>query len=215
MFSAEGVVVEAAALFVAKAEVCGAPFVALVGYSEKHINKVGKFGDGMKPDNGLPGGGRTDTIKNVCYGFGRSGCRYELVTNQKGMETSGFGGIEGVTVEMRFCRRQVGEAVGNTGKKTELPDGLENVVVGVGYQGNDPIELCVLIGRQVEVEVVGVPLTADVSDLGGGTLDLAIDEFKKKIELGGCETQLDEFGGDGFGGTGLEVVEKLGEGYGT
>lgn len=49
MFSAEGIVVEAAALFVAKAEVCGAPFVALVGYSEKHINKVGKFGDGMEP----------------------------------------------------------------------------------------------------------------------------------------------------------------------
>ena len=116
---------------------------------------------------------------------------------------------------MRFCRRQVGEAVGNTGKKTELPDGLENVVVGVSYQGDDPIELCVLIGWQVEVEVVGCPLATDVSDLGGGTFDLTVDEFKKKIELGGCETQFDEFGGDGFGGTGLEVVEKLGEGYGT
>jgi hypothetical protein len=215
LFSAEGIVVEAAALFVAKAEVCGAPFVALVGYSEKHINKVGKFGDGMEPDNGLPGGGGTDAVKNVCYGFGRSGCRYELVTDQEGVEASGFGGIEGVTVEMGFCRRQVGKAVGNTRKETELADGLKDVGVGIGYESDDPVELGVLVGRQVEVEVVGCPLAANVSDLGGGTLDLAIDEFKKKIELGGCETQLDEFGGDGFGGTGLEVVEKLGEGKGT
>lgn len=215
MFSAEGIVVEAAALFVAKAEVCGAPFVALVGYSEKHIDKVGKFCNGMKPDDGLPGGGGTDAVKYVGNGFGRSGWRNELVTNQEGVEASGFGGIEGVTVEMRFCRRQVGKAVGNTGEETELADGLEDVGVGVGYEGDDPVELGVLIGRQVEVEVVGCPLAADVSDLGGGAFDLTVDEFKKELELGGCEAQFDEFGGNGFGGTGLQVMEELGEGKGT
>lgn len=215
MFSAEGIVVEAAALFVAKAEVCGAPFVALVGYSEKHIDKVGKFCNGMKPDDGLPGGGGTDAVKYVCYGFGRSGCRNELVTNQEGVEASRFGGIEGITVEMRFCRRQVGKAVGNTGKETELADGLEDVVVGVGYEGDDPVELGVLVGRQVEVEVVGCPLAADVSDLGGSAFDLTVDEFKKELELGGCEAEFDEFGGNGFGGTSLQVMEELGEGNGT
>lgn len=217
MFSAEGIVVEAAALFVAKTEVCGAPFVALVGYSEKHINEVGKFGDGMKPDNGLPGGRGTDAVKYVCYGFGRSGCRNELVTDEEGVEASRFGGIKGVTVEMRFCRRQVGKAVGNTGKETELADGLKDVGVGIGYESDDPVELGVLVGRQVEVEVevVGCPLAADVSDLGGGTFDLTVDEFKKELKLGGCEAQLDEFGGNGFGGTGLQVMEELGEGYGT
>ena len=215
MFSAQGIVVESAALFVAKAEVCGAPFVTLVGYSEKHIDKVGKFGHGMEPDNGLPGGGRTDAVKYVCYGFGRSGCRNELVTDEEAMKASRFGGIEGVTIEMRFCRRQVGKAVGNTGEETETADGLEDVGVGVGYQGDDAVELGVLVGRQVEVEVVGVPLAADVSDLGGGAFDLTVDEFKEELELGGCEAQFDEFGGNGFGGTGLQVMEELGEGQGT
>ena len=41
MFSPEGVVVEGAVFFVAEAEVCGAPFVALVGYSEEHVDEVG------------------------------------------------------------------------------------------------------------------------------------------------------------------------------
>lgn len=116
---------------------------------------------------------------------------------------------------MRFCRRQVGEAVGNTGEETETADGLEDVGIGVGYEGDDPVELGVLVGRQVEVEVVGVPLAADVSDLGGGTFDLTIDELKKELELGGCEAEFDEFGGNGFGGTGLQVMEELGEGNGT
>ena len=90
MFSTEGVVVETTVLFVAKTEVCSAPFVALVGYSEKHIDEVGKFGNGMKPDNGLPGGGGADPVKNVGNGFGSSGCWYELVTDQEGMMASGF-----------------------------------------------------------------------------------------------------------------------------
>lgn len=63
MFSAKGVVVEGTAFFVAEAEVCGAPFVALVGYSEEHINEVGEFGDGMEPDDGLPGGGGADAVE--------------------------------------------------------------------------------------------------------------------------------------------------------
>ncbi|MCR9011048.1 hypothetical protein [Gabonibacter chumensis] len=137
------------------------------------------------------------------------------MTDQEGMEASGFGGIKGVTVEMRFCRRQVGKAVGDTGEETELADGLKDVVVGICYQGDDPVELGVLIGWQVEVEVVGCPLAADVSDLGGGAFDLTINEFKKELELGGCEAEFDEFGGNGFGGTGLQVMEELGEGYGT
>lgn len=155
---------------VAKAEVCGAPFVALVGYSEKHIDKVGKFGDGMEPDDGLPGGGGTDAVKNVCYGFGQSGWWNELVTDEEAVKASRFGGIKGVTVEMRFCR------------------------------------------RQVEVEVVGVPLATDVSDLGGGAFDLTVDEFKKELELGGYEAQFDEFGGNGIGRASLQVTEELSEG---
>lgn len=137
------------------------------------------------------------------------------MTDEEGVEASRFGGIEGITVEMGFCRRQVGKAVGNTGEETETADGLKDVVVGICYQGDDPVELGVLIGRQVEVEVVGCPLAADVSDLGGGTFDLTVDEFKKELELGGCEAQFDEFGGNGFGGTGLQVMEELGEGKGT
>lgn len=137
------------------------------------------------------------------------------MTDEEGVEASRFGGIEGVTVKVRFCRRQVGEAVGNTGKEAETADGLKDVVVGICYQGDDPVEQGILIGRQVKVEVVSVPLAADVSDLGGGAFDLTVDEFKKELELGGCEAEFDEFGGNGFGGTGLQVMEELGEGYGT
>lgn len=90
MFSTEGIVVETTVLFVAKTEVCSAPFVTLVGYSEKHIDEVGKFGNGMKPNNGLPGSGRTDAVKNIGNNFGKGGCRYELVVDQEGMEASGF-----------------------------------------------------------------------------------------------------------------------------
>lgn len=86
MFSAEGVVVKAAAFFVAKTEVCGAPFVALIGYSEKHIDEVGKFGDGAEPEDRLPGGGGADAVKDVGYGFGGGGGVYELVMDEKCME---------------------------------------------------------------------------------------------------------------------------------
>ncbi len=215
MFSAEGVVVEGMAVAVVKAEVCGAPFVALVGYSEEHVDEVGKFGNGVKPDDGLPGGGGADAVEYVGNGFGRGGRRYEPVADQEEVEMSGFGRIECVTVEMGFIRGQVGQVVGNTGEEAEPGDGLQDVVVGVGYEGDDLVELDVLFRGKMSAVVVGSPLAADVPDLCGGAFGLAVDEFKKKIELGGCETQLDEFGGDGFGGTGLEVVEKLGEGYGT
>lgn len=187
MFATEGVVVEGTVFFVAKAGVCGAPFVTLVGYSEEHVDEVGKFGDGMEPDDGLPGGGGADGVKDVGNGFGRGGCRYELVVDQEGVEALGFGGVEGITVEMRFGWGQIGLAVGDTGKETELSDCLADTVVGVCHDGDDPAELGVLIRRKVEEEVVGVPLVADVPDLGGGTLDLIVYEFEKEKELGGCE----------------------------
>lgn len=87
MFSAEGVVVKAVTFPVAKAEVCGAPFVALIGYSEKHVDEVGKFGNGVEPDDRLPGGGGADTVEDVGYGFGCGGGVYELVVDEKRMET--------------------------------------------------------------------------------------------------------------------------------
>lgn len=89
------------------------------------------------------------------------------------------------------------------------------MVVGVGYEGDDSVELSVLLRRQAEVEVFVVPLALDVSDLGGGTFGLAVNEFEEELELGGGEAEFDEFGGDGFSGTGLEVVEELGKRYGT
>jgi len=203
------------AVAVVKAEVCGAPFVALVGYSEEHVNEVGKFCNGVKPDDGLPGGGGADAVEYVGNGFRRGGRRYEAVVDQEAVEMFGFGGIEGVTVEVGFVGGQVGQVVGDSGEKPETGGGLQDVVVGVGYEGDDVVELDVLLRRKMSAVVVGSPLAAYVADLCGSAFGLAVDEFEKELELGGCEAQFDEFGGNGFGGAGLKVAEELGEGDGA
>lgn len=79
---------------------------------------------------------------------------------------------------MRFGRRQIGKAHGNAGKEAELFDGVADTGVGVGDPGDDVVELGVLFRRKMEV--VGGPLAADVSDLGGSAFDLAVYEFEEQ-----------------------------------
>lgn len=123
--------------------------------------------------------------------------------------------MKGVTVEMGFCWWQVRQIVGNTGEEAEFFNGLTDLVVGVGYEGNDLVELGILIRRKVDVKIIGIPLAADVSDLGGGAFDLSVYKFEKKKELGGCKAHFDQFGRYGSGIAGLQVVEEMSEGDGT
>lgn len=69
-----------------------------------------------------------------------------MVSDEQGVEVLWFGGLEGITVEVGFCRREVGQVVRKTGEGTELVDCGPDVVVGVSDEGNDAVELGVLVG---------------------------------------------------------------------